>query len=74
MKKGDVLYRKGSDYELVFTRSQGDELFGYVRTTDGMKWDEQSVISILSKGYWESVLGVEEVMKFNPHHDSQGAR
>jgi len=60
MKAGEVLYRKGSLYQLVFSRSHNGELFGYVKATDGRVWEEQPIVSILSKGYWESVGGVVE--------------
>jgi len=68
MKAGEVLYRKGSLYQLVFSRSQDGELYGYVKATDGRMWGEQPIVSILAKGYWESVGGVVE--KHGTHDQS----
>lgn len=68
MNAGDILYKKASGYAIVYSKTEGDEVFGFVRAPNGRQWEEQPVVSILSKGYWEAVAEVVE--KHGTHDQS----
>lgn len=79
MNAGDILYKKASGYAIVYSKTEGDEVFGFVRAPNGRQWEEQPVVSILSKGYWEAVAevvekhGTHDQSTHNPHKGRVGS-
>lgn len=65
MISGTILYRKSNGNEVIYTKTENNMMLGAVRTKDGYTYPEQSVASIIARGYWDSVY--EEVEKHGTH-------
>jgi len=76
---GIVLYRKSNGNEIVYSGKRGDELLGYVRTNQGVTYPEQTIGSILARGYWQVVEedvakhGSHDQSSHNPHKGGRGS-
>ena len=79
MFTGIVLYRKSNGNEIVYSGKRGDELLGYVRTAQGVTFTEQTIGSILARGYWQVVTedvtkhGSHDQSSHNPHKGGRGS-
>jgi len=79
MFTGIVLYRKSNGNEIIYSGMREDELMGYVRTKQGVTFAEQTIGSILARGYWQVVAedvtkhGTHDQSSHNPHKGGRGA-
>ena len=79
MFTGIVLYRKSNGNEIIYSGMRKDELMGYVRTKQGVTFAEQTIGSILARGYWQVVTedvtkhGSHDQSSHNPHKGGRGA-
>jgi len=79
MFTGIVLYRKSNGNEIVYSGTREDELMGYVRTKQGVTFAEQTIGSILARGYWQVVdegvakHGTHDQSSHNPHKGGRGS-
>ena len=72
MFTGIVLYRKSNGNEIVYSGTREDEMMGYVRTKQGITFAEQTIGSILARGYWQVVEAVETELRPNGGYDTRG--
>ena len=79
MFTGIVLYRKSNGNEIIYSGMRKDELMGYVRTNQGVTFAEQTIGSILARGYWQVVTedvtkhGTHDQSSHNPHKGGRGS-
>ena len=79
MFTGIVLYRKSNGNEIVYSGTREDEMMGYVRTKQGVTFAEQTIGSILARGYWQVVTedvkkhGSHDQSSHNPHKGGRGS-
>jgi len=72
MFTGIVLYRKSNGNEIIYSGMREDEMMGYVRTNQGVTYPEQTIGSILARGYWEVAEEVNTGLRPNGGYDTLG--
>jgi hypothetical protein len=65
IEKGTVLYKRSDGSEIVFTKMDDEDFYGFVRNPKGKVFEEQLLGSILRRGDWEATY--EPVKKHGDH-------
>ncbi len=68
IEKGTVLYKRSDGSEIVFTKMDDEDFYGFVRNPKGKVFEEQLLGSILRRGDWEATY--EPIEKHGDHDQS----